>query len=131
MGSGDFPYPIVADEKREMAVKLGMVDPDEKDAAGMPLTCRAVFIIGPDKKLKLSILYPATTGRNFDEVLRVIDSLQLTAVKKVATPVNWKAGGDCMVIPSISNEDAKTLFPNGVTTKEMPSGKRYLRYTQP
>ena len=65
---------------------------------GMPLTCRAVFIIGPDKKLKLSILYPATTGRNFDEVLRVIDSLQLTAVKKVATPADWRNGGSCMVV---------------------------------
>ena len=64
----------------------------------MPLTCRAVFIIGPDKKLKLSILYPATTGRNFDEVLRVIDSLQLTAVKKVATPADWRNGGSCMVV---------------------------------
>ncbi|KAK3730732.1 hypothetical protein QZH41_005005 [Actinostola sp. cb2023] len=87
---GDFPYPIIADPKRDLAVLLGMVDPDEKDAKGLPLTCRAVFIIGPDKKLKLSILYPATTGRNFDEVLRVIDSLQLTATKKVATPVDWK-----------------------------------------
>ena len=65
---------------------------------GMPLTCRAVFIIGRDKKLKLSILYPATTGRNFDEVLRVIDSLQLTAVKKVATPADWQNGGSCMVV---------------------------------
>lgn len=64
--SGEFPFPIVADEKRELAVKLGMLDPEEKDAAGMPLTARAVFLIGPDKKLKLSILYPATTGRNFE-----------------------------------------------------------------
>ncbi|PVD22269.1 hypothetical protein C0Q70_18077 [Pomacea canaliculata] len=63
---GDLPYPIIADEKRNLAVKLGMVDPDEKDAKGLPLTCRAVFIIGPDKRLKLSILYPATTGRNFE-----------------------------------------------------------------
>jgi len=84
-----FNYPIIADESRDLAVKLGMVDPDEKDAEGMPLTCRAVFIIGPDKKLKLSILYPATTGRNFDEILRVIDSLQLTLKFKVATPANW------------------------------------------
>ncbi|KAK7095562.1 peroxiredoxin-6-like [Littorina saxatilis] len=126
--TGDFPYPIIADEKRNLAVQLGMVDPDEKDQAGLPLTCRAVFVIGPDKKLKLSILYPATTGRNFDEILRVIDSLQLTATKKVATPVDWKAGGECMVVPSVSEEDAKKLFPN-MKVKEMPSGKAYLRFT--
>ncbi|KXJ21808.1 Peroxiredoxin-6 [Exaiptasia diaphana] len=126
---GDFPYPIIADPKRELAVLLGMVDPDEKDAKGLPLTCRAVFIIGPDKKLKLSILYPATTGRNFDEVLRVIDSLQLTATKKVATPVEWKSGGSCMVLPSISQEEAPKIFPKGVEVKEMPSGKKYMRFT--
>ncbi|XP_031570487.1 peroxiredoxin-6-like [Actinia tenebrosa] len=124
-----FPYSILADPKRELAVQLGMVDPDEKDAKGLPLTCRAVFIIGPDKKLKLSILYPATTGRNFNEILRVIDSLQLTATKKVATPVDWKSGEDCMVLPSVSQEDAVKLFPKGVKVKELPSGKQYLRYT--
>ncbi|KAG9350951.1 hypothetical protein JZ751_024840, partial [Albula glossodonta] len=85
-----FPFPIIADDKRELAVTLGMLDPDERDKDGMPLTARCVFVIGPDKKMKLSILYPATTGRNFDELLRVIDSLQLTAKKRVATPVNWK-----------------------------------------
>jgi len=123
-----FPYPIIADD-RSLAVKFGMLDPDEKDKTGLPLTARCVFIIGPDKKLKLSILYPATTGRNFDEILRVIDSLQLTADKKVATPVNWKAGGDCMVIPSVKAEDMPKLFPKGVTVKEVPSGKPYLRIT--
>ncbi|PWS22879.1 hypothetical protein DKP78_16075, partial [Enterococcus faecium] len=83
------------------------------------------------KRMKLSILYPATTGRNFDELLRVIDSLQLTAQKKVATPVDWKPGDKVMVIPSLSDEEANKLFPNGFTTKEVPSGKKYLRYTQP
>jgi len=126
--TGDFPYPILADEKRELAVQLGMVDPDEKDASGMPLTARAVFIIGPDKKLKLSILYPATTGRNFDELLRVLDSLQLTANKKVATPVDWKCGGSCMVLPSIPKDQAATLFPNH-KVHQVPSGKEYLRTT--
>nr|XP_020443150.1 peroxiredoxin-6-like [Monopterus albus] len=123
------PFPIIADDKRELAVQLGMLDPDEKDKDGMPLTARCVFVIGPDKKLKLSILYPATTGRNFDELLRVIDSLQLTAQKKVATPVDWKPGDKVMVIPSLSVAEAAALFPNGVTTKEVPSGKTYLRYT--
>ncbi|XP_038064069.1 peroxiredoxin-6-like [Patiria miniata] len=126
--TGDFPYPIIADD-RTLAVKFGMLDPDEVNKAGMPLTARCVFIIGPDKKLKLSILYPATTGRNFDEILRVIDSLQLTATKKVATPVNWKQGGDCMVLPSVQQEDIPKLFPKGVTMKPVPSNKKYLRIT--
>ncbi|XP_070688926.1 peroxiredoxin-6 [Pempheris klunzingeri] len=130
-GDSALPFPIIADHKRELSVQLGMLDPDERDKDGMPLTARCVFVIGPDKKLKLSILYPATTGRNFDELLRVIDSLQLTAQKKVATPVDWKPGDKVMVIPSLSDAEAATLFPSGVTTKELPSGKRYLRYTQP
>uniref|UniRef100_A0A8C6T7R1 Peroxiredoxin-6 n=1 Tax=Neogobius melanostomus TaxID=47308 RepID=A0A8C6T7R1_9GOBI len=124
------PYPIIADENRELSVKLGMLDPDETDKDGMPLTARCVFVIGPDKKMKLSILYPATTGRNFDEIIRVIDSLQLTAQKKVATPVDWKPGDKVMVIPSLSDAEAGKLFPNGVNTIEVPSGKKYLRQTQ-
>lgn len=100
-------YPIIADPNRDVAVKYGMLDPDEKDKAGIPLTARAVFVIGPDKRLKLSILYPATTGRNFHEVLRVIDSLQLTASHSVATPVDWQQGGDCMVVPTLSDDDAR------------------------
>ncbi|NWZ52879.1 PRDX6 protein, partial [Haliaeetus albicilla] len=90
---------------------------------------RKVFVFGPDKKLKLSILYPATTGRNFDEILRVVDSLQLTAYKKVATPVDWKPGDSVMVVPTLPDEEAKKLFPKGVFTKDLPSGKKYLRYT--
>jgi len=123
-----FPFPIIADEDRKLAVQLGMVDPDERTAAGLPLTCRAVFIIAPDKKMKLSILYPATTGRNFAEVLRVLDSLQLTAAKKVATPVNWSPGSAVMVVPSLSEEEAKTMFPKH-TKHDLPSGKPYLRTT--
>jgi len=124
-----FDYPIIADPNRTIANTYGMMDPDELDSKGMPLTCRAVFIIGPDKKLKLSILYPATTGRNFDEVLRVIDSLQLTAVKKVATPADWRNGGSCMVVPSVKPEEVAGLFPQGVTIHDVPSGKQYLRTT--
>ncbi|CAN8218017.1 unnamed protein product [Coccothraustes coccothraustes] len=123
------PFPIIADKNRELAVKLGMLDPDEQDKDGMPMTARVVFVFGPDKKLKLSILYPATTGRNFDEILRVVDSLQLTAYKKVATPVDWKPGDSVMVVPTLPDEEAKKLFPKGVFTKELPSGKKYLRYT--
>ena len=125
---GELPYPIIADEKREIAVRLGMLDPVVKDKAGLPLTCRAVFIISPDRKLKLSILYPATTGRNFNEILRVVDSLQLTVNKKVATPSNWENGGECMVLPTVSAEEAKTLFPDHKVW-EVPSKKPYLRFT--
>eukprot|EP00897_Mesotaenium_endlicherianum_P009083 jgi/Mesen1/8202/ME000442S07480 len=122
-------YPIIADPSREIAVKYGMLDPMDKDSKGVALTARAVFVVGPDKKLKLSILYPATTGRNFDEVLRVIDSLQLTVNHSVATPVNWKHGDKCMVIPTLSNEEATAKFPAGFETAQVPSGKSYIRLT--
>ncbi|EFX65355.1 hypothetical protein DAPPUDRAFT_231855 [Daphnia pulex] len=124
-----FTFPIIADEKRELAIQFGMIDPDEKDATGMPLTCRAVFLLGPDKRLKLSLLYPATTGRNFDEILRVIDSVQLTAKYKVATPADWKHGTYCMVLPTVKDEDLAELFPAGVEQHTLPSGKGYLRTT--
>ncbi|BFZ05516.1 hypothetical protein BsWGS_08555 [Bradybaena similaris] len=122
------PYPIIADEKRELAVQLGMIDPDERSKEGLPLAARAVFIIGPDKRIKLSINYPATTGRNFNEILRAIDSLQLTARKKVATPADWQHGDKCMVLPTLSQEEAIQLFPN-LETHALPSGKQYLRLT--
>ncbi|KAG8234607.1 hypothetical protein J437_LFUL017725 [Ladona fulva] len=128
-GCEGFPYPIAADESRELAVQLGMLDPIEKDKDGLPLTCRAVFLIDPSKKLRFSILYPATTGRNFDEILRALDSIQLTETKKVATPADWKKGDDCMVLPNLSTEDATCLFPKGVTYISLPSGKHYLRLT--
>eukprot|EP00794_Sanderia_malayensis_P015614 gene15617-17188_t len=113
-----FSYPIIADPERKIATELGMIDPDEKDSQGLPLTCRAVFILGPGKKSR----------RNFSEVLRVIDSLHLTAHKKVATPVNWENGGNCMVIPSISKEEASKLFPKH-EVKAVPSKKEYIRVT--
>ncbi|KAB7496883.1 UNVERIFIED_CONTAM: hypothetical protein RMT77_002056 [Armadillidium vulgare] len=123
-----FPFPIISDAKRELAVKFGMLDPEEKDAEGMPLTARAAFVIGPDKKMKLAILYPATTGRSFEEILRVIDSLQLTEAKPVATPADWKPGKSCMIIPTLSDEEAKKQFPDHEVHK-VPSGKNYLRTT--
>jgi len=121
-------YPIIADSDRELAVRFGMLDPDEKDSEGLPLPARAVFIVGPDKTVKLSILYPATTGRNFTEILRVVDSLQLTATKKVATPVDWRQGDACMVLPTLSQEQAKDIFPDHQQV-DLPSGKGYLRLT--
>ncbi|XP_053624339.1 peroxiredoxin-6 [Plodia interpunctella] len=124
-----FPYPIIEDRDRNIAMKLGMVDKDELDKSGMPLTARAVFIIDSNKKFRLSLLYPATTGRNFDEILRVIDSLQLTDKAKVATPVDWKIGDDCMVLPTIPEDQVPKIFPQGVTVVPLPSGKNYLRKT--
>ncbi len=109
---------MIADSDRKIADLYGMIHPNASDT----LTVRSVFIIGPDKKIKLSINYPASTGRNFDEILRVIDSLQLTAKHQVATPVNWKSGEDVIIVPAVSDEDAKVAFPNGWDAK-----KPYLR----
>ena len=113
-------YPIIADEDRKVADLYGMIHPNSLNN----LTVRSVFIIDPQKKLRLTITYPASTGRNFDEILRVIDSLQLTDYHQVATPANWQDGGDCVVVPSISTEEAKQKFPKGVTEV-----KPYLRMT--
>ncbi|ENN74546.1 peroxiredoxin-6 [Dendroctonus ponderosae] len=124
----EFPYPIIADEDREIAVDLQMIDPDEKNADGLPLTARAVFIIDPKKKMRLSLLYPATTGRNFDEILRVLDSLQLCDKYKVATPADWQKGDEVMVQPSVSPEECKASFPC-ITIVALPSGENYVRKT--
>ncbi|CAG9854632.1 unnamed protein product [Phyllotreta striolata] len=125
--SGDnLPYPIISDENRDLALMLGMIDNDEKDSDGIPLTARAVFVVDPNMKLRLSILYPATTGRNFDEILRVLDSLQLCDKHKIATPADWKQGDEVMVQPTVPEEEMKTLFPF-VTVMAMPSGKNYMR----
>ena len=113
-------FPIIADTDRKVSNLYDMIHPKADDT----LTVRSVFVIGPDKKVKLSITYPASTGRNFDEVLRVVDSLQLTSDYQVATPVNWKHGEDCIVVPSIATEDIPGKFPKGY--REI---KPYLRYT--
>merc|ERR1739848_904967 len=103
-------YPIIDGKNREVAEAYGMLDPDLKDSAGMPLTVRSVFIISPDKKIKLIITYPASTGRNFAEVIRCIDSLQLAPKHGLATPQNWQPGQQCVVLPSVSDEEAKKRF---------------------
>jgi alkyl hydroperoxide reductase subunit AhpC len=111
-------YPMIGDSDYNVSKLYGMLpaaisgDPAKRSAADNQ-TVRNVFVIGPDKKVKLILVYPMTTGRNFDEVLRVIDSLQLTAKHKVATPVNWKQGQDVIIAGSVSNEDAKKIYPNG------------------
>ncbi|GAA0759923.1 peroxiredoxin [Psychroflexus lacisalsi] len=112
-------FPIIADEDRKVAELYDMIHPNASEKA----TVRSVFVIGPDKKIKLTLTYPPSTGRNFNELLRVIDSLQLTANHKLATPADWKQGDDAIISPSVSDEEAKKLFPN---YKEI---KPYLRTT--
>ncbi len=102
-------FPMIGDADRAVADLYDMIHPNASDT----MTVRSVFVIGPDNTVKLTITYPASTGRNFDEVLRVIDSLQLTAAKKVATPVNWNNGDDVIIVPALSNEEAAELFPGG------------------
>lgn len=113
-------FPIIADEDRKVAELYDMIHPN----ASLTATVRSVFIVGPDKKIKLTLTYPASTGRNFFEILRVIDSLQLTANHSVATPANWEHGEDVIVVPAVSTEDAIKKFPKGVKIV-----KPYLRYT--
>jgi thioredoxin-dependent peroxiredoxin len=113
-------FPIIADENRNVANLYDMIHPNASEKA----TVRSVFIIGPDKKIKLTLTYPASTGRNFQELLRVIDSLQLTANYQVATPADWKDGEDVIITPAVKTEDAAEKFPKGFTIV-----KPYLRTT--
>ncbi|HET8789618.1 MAG TPA: peroxiredoxin [Modicisalibacter sp.] len=111
-------FPLLGDGDRKISTLYDMIHPNASES----VTVRSVFIIDPNKKVRLIITYPASTGRNFPEILRVLDSLQLTDTHKVATPVNWTDGGDCIIVPSVSNEQAKELFPGGWDEK-----KPYLR----
>ncbi len=113
-------YPIIADPERNVANLYDMIHPNALDN----MTVRSVFVIGPDKKIKLTFTYPASTGRNFDEILRVVDSLQLTAGYQVATPANWKDGEDCIIVPAVKDDDIPSKFPKGHRAV-----KPYLRYT--
>jgi len=113
-------FPLIADDDRNVATLYDMIHPNASET----FTVRSLFVIGPDKKIKLMITYPASTGRNFYEVLRVIDSLQLTANYSVATPADWKTGEDVIVVPAVSTDDAVKKFPKGVKVV-----KPYLRYT--
>ena len=113
-------FPLIADPDRKVANLYDMIHPNALDN----MTVRSVFVIGPDKKVKLTLTYPASTGRNFDEILRVIDSLQLTSNYSVATPANWQDGEDCIVVPAVTDEEAKAKFPKGFEAL-----KPYLRVT--
>ena len=113
-------FPMIGDPERKVAMLYDMIHPNAADN----VTVRSVFVIGPDNKVKLTITYPQSTGRNFDEILRVIDSLQLTAGYQVSTPADWKQGEDVIIIPAVSDEDARKKFPKGFVAK-----KPYLRVT--
>lgn len=113
-------FPLLADPDRKVAELYGMIHPNAQNN----MTVRNVFVIAPDKSVKLILIYPAATGRNFDELLRVIDSLQLTSYEKVATPANWKEGEDCVILPSVPAEELAKTFPKGYTEI-----KSYLRTT--
>jgi alkyl hydroperoxide reductase subunit AhpC len=114
-------FPLIADSDRTVADLYDMIHPNALETA----TVRSVFVIGPDNKVKLTLTYPASTGRNFEELLRVIDSLQLTANHSVATPADWRQGEDVIIVPALSDEDAKERFPTGWEAK-----KPYLRVTK-
>ena len=113
-------FPMIGDADRAVSTKYDMIHPNASDS----MTVRSVFIVGPDNRIKLSLTYPASTGRNFAELLRVIDSLQLTAKHAVATPADWQQGEDVIITTAVSDEDARTRFPKGFTAK-----KPYLRVT--
>lgn len=113
-------YPLIADPDQEVAQLYDMIHPNANDK----MTVRSVFVIGPDKKIKLMLTYPASTGRNFDEILRVVDSLQLTAQHKLATPVNWNSGEDCIIVPAVTDEEADQTF------SDIRRVKPYLRYVK-
>lgn len=114
-------FPLIADHDRAIADLYGMIHPNADDT----FTVRSVFVIGPDRKIKLTLTYPASTGRHFDELLRVLDSLQLTARHQVATPANWQKGEDVIIVPAVSDEDARRKYPEGF---EAP--KPYLRFVR-
>ncbi|XP_054744619.1 peroxiredoxin-6-like [Anastrepha obliqua] len=128
---GEFPYPIIADPHRDLAVLFGMLDEEQKRDPEIGKTIRALYIISPDHKVRVSMFYPMSMGRNVDEILRCIDSLQLTdKLKVVATPANWTPGTKVMILPTVSDEEAKQLFPKGFDKVSMPSGVNYVRTTE-
>jgi len=122
-------FPLIADKDKQISLKYGMLNQDHMNDEGLPFTVRSVFVIGPDLKVKLILTYPASTGRNFDEILRCIDSLQLTAKYKVATPCDWKKGDKCIVLPSVNDSEATSLFGKFEPVKsQCEKVQPYLRY---
>lgn len=127
---GDFPYPIIADPSRELAVQFGMLDANQNVDDETAKTVRALFIISPNKRVRLTMHYPASCGRNVDEILRCVDSLQLTdRVKIIATPANWVPGEKVMILPDADQSEIEKQFPKGLDVVTMPSGRVYIRTT--
>lgn len=127
---GDFPYPIIADPSRALAVEFGMLDADQEVDSEAAQTVRALFIVDPGKRVRLTMHYPASCGRNVDEILRCIDSLQLTdRLKVVATPANWTPGEKIMILPGTDATEIEKRFPGGLDDVTMPSGRVYIRTT--
>jgi len=123
ISESELSYPLIADSDKSVSLLYGMLDQSHLSQTGLPFTVRAVFIIDPKKIVRLMLTYPASTGRNFNEILRVVDSLQLADKSKVATPADWNKGDKVIILPSVSNDDANKLFPKGFNTV-----KSYLRY---
>jgi len=123
VSGSELTFPIIADSNKAVSLLYGMLDQNHLAQTGLPFTVRAVFIIDPKRVVRLILTYPASTGRNFNEIIRVVDSLQLADSSKVATPADWKSGEQVIILPSVSNEDANKLFPKGFKTV-----KSYLRY---
>ncbi|XP_018799998.1 PREDICTED: peroxiredoxin-6-like [Bactrocera latifrons] len=127
----EFPYPVIADPRRDLAVLFGMLDEDQKRDPVIAQTIRALYIISPDHKVRLSMFYPIATGRNVDEILRSLDSLQLTyKLKVVVTPVDWTPGNKVMIQPEVTDDEANKLFPKGFEKVPLPSGLDYVRTTE-
>lgn len=127
-GCAALPYPILADPDRVLASAWGMLDWEEKDESQLPVTVRAVYMIGPDKRCRAQIVYPPAVGRNFDEILRAIDALQRIEGRPEATPVDWQPGQPVMVAPTLSDAEVEARYPD-VSVQAVPSGKTYLRRT--
>jgi len=124
------PFPVVFDEDRTVIRELNMVDPEEEHWSGSETPSRSMLVIGPDGTIKITMLYPASVQRDMDEVVRVVDSLQKTAMFKVATPVNWRIGEPVVISTSVSNKEADKMFPQGYRIVDLPSKKHYLRFTK-
>ena len=130
-GGAAAAFPIIADASRAVAARLGMLDASETDERGMPATVRKVFVIGPDRRVKATLAYPTAVGRSFDELLRLVDALQLTAAQpSVATPADWAPGGEVVLQPTLAAAEAAVAFPDHRTVA-LPSSRTYLRYAKP
>ncbi|EDQ88637.1 uncharacterized protein MONBRDRAFT_32821 [Monosiga brevicollis MX1] len=125
----ELPFPIIADEKRELSVRLGILDDDFKDGFGIPLSARGTFLIDPDRHIKFIATYPGPLGRTCDELLRIIDGLQLIEYRRVCIPMDWQYGQEVMTRPDVTPEEFGTVYPKGVSVQEMPSGKEYMYFT--